>query len=232
MREVLFGRGLCVVLITAAAGCAKAPASQRYEFLLRVESDPGRPLAGAVVRRGDKVIGTSKADGLLKLRADGSEGRVVNVVVECPAGFASPKSPVSVHLRRSSDKSRLPEYSVSCPPTSRAIVVAVRAERGPHLPVRYLGQELARTDENGAAHVLLHAAPHEEVQLSLDTSDNPRLRPQHPTVRFRTGSTDDVVVFDHEFSEAAQPRPAARRRSAQSSKAAAAARGPVRIVAR
>ncbi len=41
--------------------------------------------------------------------------------------------------------------------------------------------------------------PEETVELSLDTSSNPRLRPHDPSARFRVGQADDLVVLDENF---------------------------------
>ena len=66
-------------------------------------------------------------------------------------------------LRRLAEPSKVPAYQATCPPTTRAIVVAVAAENGAGLPVLYLGREVARTDASGAASVLLHAVPGEPI---------------------------------------------------------------------
>jgi len=185
------------------------PASHRYEFVIRVHSDPGRPLAKAFVRSGTRAMGPSQENGAILLGTHGVEGERIQLLVECPEGYVAPEAPLTVQLRKSSDGKR-PEYPVSCPPTHRTLVIAVRAANGPHLPVRYLGQELTKTDGKGAAHVLIKAAPSEELQLVLDTAGRPELRPQNPSVRFQASQQDDIFVFDHEFVVDEKPRRAAR----------------------
>ena len=59
----------------------------------------------------------------------------------------------------------------------RRVVVAVRAENGPNLPVTYLGRAVGRTDASGAAHVLLAMHPGDQFSLGLDTSGNKRIPP-------------------------------------------------------
>ena len=119
--------------------------------------------------------------------------------------------------------SSVPEYDVACPPLLREVVVAVRTENGPNLPVMYLGREITRTDESGAAHVLLSVAPSEPVEIVLDTNSlaGQRLHPKNPALSFVVPPHDDVVLFDQRFTVDADPKP----------RAAAALRpqGPIRI---
>jgi hypothetical protein len=89
-------------------------------------------------------------------------------------------------------------------------VVAVRAVRGPDLPLYYLGREIARTDRHGAAHALLMAAPGDTLSLTLDTSapQHAQLMPQRPELRLTMPEHDDLVVFDQAFTlPKPKPRP-------------------------
>jgi hypothetical protein len=110
-------------------------------------------------------------------------------------------------LKRLTDTSKTPEYAVSCPPKNRSIVVAVRAEGGPNLPVLYLGREVARTDASGSAHVLLKLEPGEQFSLTLNTGDDKLVRPQSPVASFAVGNRDDVMLFDQRFE---RPKPVFR----------------------
>jgi hypothetical protein len=190
---------LGVASLVAGCNLGGGPPRTDYGLSIRVESDPGRPLAGALVRLSDKVVGTSDATGFVKTSARGAEGDVLSFQVACPDGYQSPSRPLSVVLRRLSEQDRSPEYVVQCRPTERTLVVAVRADHGPNLPVMYLGREVARTDRSGAAHVSLRSPPEETVELALDTTESPRLRPHNPTARFRVGQADDLVVLDETF---------------------------------
>jgi hypothetical protein len=211
---------LGVLAVALGAGCGHGPAKQRYEFVIRIQSDPGRPLSGATLYRGREKLGPSDARGAMTLAARGSEGETLAFEVRCPAGYRSPSKPLAIVLRRSSERNRRPEYVVSCPPLKRRLIVAVRAENGPNLPVRHLGREIGRTDASGAAHVLLEAEAEDSLELTLDTSEHSNLKPSNPSARFAVGARDDVVAFNQKF-ESSKPKGSVVARRVQ--------RGPRRI---
>lgn len=210
-----------LVLLLASA-CAREKPAHRYEFIVRVESDPGQLLPGAVISHAGSRVGSSSAQGIVKLSARGKEGETMSFQVQCPAGYKSPVRPLSVVLRKVSDQDRRPEYTVECLPTTRNVVIAVRATNGPDLPVRHLGREVARTDKAGAAHVLLKAVPEDALELTLDTSQNPDLSPKSPVARFQTGQQDEIFVFNQAFTSK-KPKIVARRRKKASDP------GPIRL---
>jgi len=204
---------LCPILAFALAGCDPPPLARDYEVALEVFGDPGRPLADAQISEGPQPIGRSGSDGKVHLLLHGSEGRAVALHVRCPDGYRSPSEPISIVLRGISEADVLPEWQVHCEPLVRTLVIAVRAEHGPNLPVSILGREVARTDALGAAHVLVRRAPEETVELTLDTSASPALRPQNPSARFEVPAHDDVVAFTQSFES--RPERAARRRTSR-----------------
>lgn len=217
-------RYVMVALALGPLGCKalEPPPPPPQVIAVRVESDPGRPLAGVdLVYNGQKVAQTDTS-GVGKLRLGGRDGELFDITVKCPQGYASPERPVQVMLRRLADSSKSPEYSASCPPSTRSVVVAVRADGAPNLPVTYLGREVARTDESGAAHVLLKLQPGEQFDLTLDTRDKGTdLRPQNPAQSFTVGPRDDVFTFDQKFERVAAVQPRYR--------GPVRAKGPTRI---
>jgi len=194
-------RRLALALPLALAACSAlepvAPPPQ--EIVVRVTGDPGQPLKGATVQFSGKKVAESGADGAAQLKLNGKDGDVYDLTVTCPEGFLSPSKPLAVMLRRLADPTKKPEYDVSCPPTTRTVVVAVRADNGPNLPVLYLGREVARTDGAGAAHVMFKLKADEAFNLVLGTEGNDRLRPQNPTASFIVRDRDDVYTFDQKF---------------------------------
>lgn len=211
---------LALFAFLSCSGCGSSEHTRHdYPFLVRVESDPGRPLPGVLLSRAGKPLGASDAAGTIRLNARGREGETLAFEIRCPAGHRQTNEPLSVVLRTRTEQSKIPEYLLRCPPLKRTLVVAVRAEHGPNLPVVYLGKELARTDRLGAAHVLLEAEPEDSLELTLDTSAQPELRPSNPSARFVIGGRDDVLSFTQTFQ--VTPKAPARRGRAP--------RGPIRI---
>ncbi|MBK7582488.1 MAG: hypothetical protein IPI67_20090 [Myxococcales bacterium] len=184
-------------------GCdlLKPPPPKPFEARVKVFGEPGQPLKGAEVWYKQKKIGVTDDAGVVNFRLKGAEGEVYDLTLKCPTGFQSPPKPVSVTLRKTADPSQRPEYQVDCPKATRSVVVAVRADSGPNLPVMYLGREVARTDVSGAAHVYLDMPPNQMFQLLLSTdADTAKdLRPQNPAATFEVKHSDDVFVFDQKF---------------------------------
>jgi len=192
---------VCVLACWAGCKALDPPPPPAQRVVVRVESDPGRPLADVVVSFSGKKIGVTDEDGVAEIQLAGTEGEMFQVIVNCPKGFESPTSPIRIVYRRLAESSKKPQYDVRCPPKTRTVVVAVRAEGGPNLPVTLLGREVARTDSSGAAHVVLTLEPGEQFALRLDTSDEKfkSLKPQNPEASFGVGHQDDIFTFDQKF---------------------------------
>jgi len=154
------------------------------------------------------VVGASDAQGRVALRLKGSPGDQLSLNATCPEGHRGQREPLMVVLRALTEKSRLPEYHLLCPPLTRSLVIAVRASNGPNLPLRHLGKEIARTDASGAAHALLKVTPGDTVIVKLDTSasEHQKLMPQNPELKLLVPERDELVLFDQAFSK---PKPAA-----------------------
>jgi hypothetical protein len=184
--------------------CTVAPPSS-YRVAVRVESDPGVALAGASVISADKTLGRTDLQGLSHVTLRGPPGARVALEVRCPEGHRQPREVISVILRE--PNAPAPEYAVACPPSLRSLVVSVRAQNGPGVPLRRLGKELARTDEQGAANALLKVAPGEDLTFMLDTSEQAALRPKSPTFKITMPDHDEVTLFDQPFTIERAPAP-------------------------
>jgi hypothetical protein len=81
------------------------------------------------------------------------------------------------------------------------VVVALRAENGPNLPVLQLGRPIARTDANGVAHFVIRVKPSEQIMLTLSTADKgtEALRPQNPSLQFVAKDQDEFVLLEQKF---------------------------------
>jgi hypothetical protein len=203
-------RAFAVLLLAACGlGCQGLDTKSQppFEIMVKVESDPGRPLAGAVLVVNGRERGTTQADGRARLSFVGNDGDTFDLWVRCPEGYASPTKPVPASLRRIADPAKLPQYDATCPPSQRSIVVAIRADNGANLPVMHLNKEVARTDASGAAHFFLPAKPGDSFELMINTSErgNEKLRPQNPTAPFVVRAQDDVFLFDQRFTREKEP---------------------------
>ena len=197
-----------LVLALGAGACARELPPPTYDCLVRVSSDPGLALAAVPVLRNGQSVGVTDQNGSLRLRLSGVEGETVTLAIQCPAGHRQSAEGVAVILKSVADATHVPEYSFACPPELRRIVVAIRAEQGPNLPVLYLGRELARTDVSGTAHVLLEQAPDSQFELTLGTSEDgaKKLRPQNPSMKFYVRDQDDVVSMVQPFVTEGPPK--------------------------
>lgn len=196
-----------IALALALAGCKAedAPGPRPFQIFVRVEADPGQKVTGAQVLQDQTVIGVTGADGRALLTLEGAEGQAMDVSVRCPAASSSPARPTTIRLVRFADRTKIPEYAVACRPALRHVVIAVKADNGPNLPVVYLNRTITRTDASGAAHFVLEVAPGTLFQVTLDTSENARLRPANPSRPFTVPAHDEILVFDQRF-EVDRPR--------------------------
>jgi hypothetical protein len=169
-----------------------------FEILVKVSSDPGRPLPGAVIMKGGKEGPSTGPDGKVSVKIGGQEGESVDLMVKCPADYISPVHPISVLLRRNTG-TKLAEYEANCPPAVRHMVVAVRADNGANLPVKILGHTVGYTDANGAFTYAIPLRPGDGVEMMIDTSSNPLISPKNPSALLTMKPYDDVVTFDQKF---------------------------------
>ena len=195
---------LMVGALGAFSGCdlTKDPPLPPYEVVIHVESDPGVPLPGAIVSKSGKDIAKTGPDGRATITMAGNDGETSDFNVSCPVDFTSPVKPISVTIRRLAGGNAKPEYTTNCTPNVRKVVVAVRADGGPNLPITYLGKPVGKTDSAGAAHLLLAMKPGDQFQLGLDTTAPglERMRPESPAKVFVVKDADDIQVFDIKFT--------------------------------
>lgn len=196
---------LLLAILSTGCGVFSAPPQPVFRAIVRVEGDPGQPIAGARLAFKAKDVGVTDGTGHVELALKGRDGQVFDLTVTCPNGYRSPTKPVPVTLRKLAATKSLPQFHVQCPPQLRTVVVAVRAVNGPNLPIVFLGRERTRTDQSGAAHLVLQVPPNQSVQLQLDTSGDKNLMPKSPTTSFEVSDKDEVVVVEQTF-EVERPR--------------------------
>lgn len=199
--------GASLFILAACGNRFDSAPAPTFPIVIRVDSDPGIPLSGATVLRKDQVIGQTGPDGRLAITFQGTEGDVLEVHVHCPAAYQTPAAAILVPLRQLSD-SKPPEYSAKCPPNLRKVVVVIRAENGPYLPVMHLNQVIGRTDGSGTATFLANVAPNESLEFTLQTSADAAFKrhsPIDPKVQYLVQPSDEVVVLNQIFSVAKAP---------------------------
>ncbi len=178
-----------------------------YEFLVRVESDPGEAMANVPLAQGGRKVGTTGENGLARLRIVGREGERATLRATCPQTHVAPTEASVIVLRTYVGKS-VPEVSIRCPPRARQLAVVVRAKNGANLDLVHRGKTIGHTDGEGVTHLLLEGFPGRAFEVSLDTSNRQDLRPQNPGTRFVLASRDEALLFDPEFEIA--PKKVAR----------------------
>lgn len=200
-------------LALSVVGCEPTATTATFAVNIRAESDPGKAVAEVEIKHGGKVLGRTDQQGLLRLSLQGRPGEAYQLDVKCPDGHASPHKPIAVVLRPLAS-AQVPTYQAECRPLVRSLVVAVKAENGPNIPLMYQGREIARTDTEGAAHALLRVPPEQHVTLVLDTSspEHVALRPHSPELNLTMPGRDEMVVFEHKFAVKSAPRKKVRRK--------------------
>ena len=184
-----------------------------------------RPVASAVVSVNGEARGTTDRFGRIRTNLMGPEGRVVRVGVQCPpvlvAEGGTSRDLVVRVLRFVAKSGPVPLHAhFRCVSPTRKSVLLVRADGQSDLPVRALGQQVAITDENGIAAVILKGVPGDEVEVLLDTSAHPHLRPAMPARRLVLPAERRIFVFDQAFEMKRGKRKSRNRRTV---------RGPRRI---
>jgi hypothetical protein len=201
MGKLTIMRALALAAPSFAACAPAVPAVHAQEAVIRVESDPGTPVAGAKVTFDGRTLAETSNEGRARRRMTGHDGDVFHIAVGCPEGF-EPASELAfdVLVRHGLDAGRAPEFVGRCARAERRAIVVVRATNGPNLPVLYLGREVARTDASGAATLGLDVHPGDDVELTLDTRGAKKPHPQNPALSFKAPERNDLVMLDQKFT--------------------------------
>lgn len=211
VRLLLASLPLCACI---SATDEVAPPAHALDFPLSItaRSEGQSPVQGAQISLGKQLLGTTDATGNAHLTLHGPEGDTQALTVKCPAAYASPERPLQVGLRQIGNGSTRARFEVECFTLVHAVVVGIRAENGPRLPILHLKNVVGQTDDQGVAHILLHASANEQIALTLDTSKSPSLLPQNPTLDFATRDSDEFWLVSQKFTvKQAPPRHVAPR---------------------
>jgi hypothetical protein len=166
------------------------------ELEVAVRDDMGAPLSGVPVSLDGVQVATSDTQGQARALVLGSAAGRVHVSAECPASYR-PAPPRSLPL---SAEARVLALKIVCSPRERTLAVVVRAPGSEGAVVRADGEPLGRIDSEGVLHALIARPAESTLRLTIDTSEHPRLLPQHPVREVLVADRDDIVVFDQTFT--------------------------------
>ncbi len=197
-----------------ACGGTQGPTTSSFAVTFTAEADQGVPLDGVVIAANGSAVGTSDEDGLVQTMIRGPEGTEIQIHYECPEGYRPTEESKTLRLHHFQSLDPTVQAGlhmrVNCIPEQRRAVFVIRTGQ-PNLPILLDGQVVARTNELGVAHVVREATPNTSFRLKVDTSGNPRLRPQEPGMQFVLAAHDEVFAWDQHF-EVERPRRRVRRR--------------------
>jgi hypothetical protein len=205
MRSIVAVMALVAGIRSIELGsCSEAPrAPQTHVVGIRAVTGDGEPLPGVRVAMAGREVGSTAASGDVRLTVLGIAGQRVQLQATCPPGFDGPREPATFLLVRSTPlpPSAAPRtaLSLTCDARQRTLAIAIQTGQ-PSLPIRMRGEELARTNQAGTAHVLLTVDSGSDVELTLDTAQRSDLRPSSPSRVFAVGSRDDFVVWNQPFA--------------------------------
>ncbi|MEM9189038.1 MAG: hypothetical protein AAGF12_07670 [Myxococcota bacterium] len=210
----------CVWVWLLVGGCQPVATTQAFPVTVLATEDGERPLGGVAVESidgtGTQVIAESDATGIVRVVLRGEAGSAVPLSAYCPDGYRLVEPPRRVILRELTtlaDTESVPlQVNVRCAPLLRPAVIVVRAGGKAGLPVLLDGEEAARTNDAGVAHIALRAPPGERLVVSLDTSSHPELRPQNPSAAVRIPDRPEILLYDQTFEEPPPRRTRRRRR--------------------
>ena len=207
-----------ILALIPVVGCQEPETmTPRHAVTITVESTPGIPLQGVEFDVNGTIIGTSDQHGLIHTMLEGREGTTIDIHHTCPEGSASESDTKSLALISfqsvdpSSNAAGL-QMTVRCTPNERPVAFVVNADGFADLPVLIDGDEVARTDESGLAHILMESLPNRNFQVQVATADFERLRPENPQRVFTLGAEPEVFVYTPGFTQLPEPRVRRRRR--------------------
>lgn len=208
---------LLALACSATLGCSAPPREAEQPVEVRVTDFAGQPVEGATLVAGARTVSTTAADGVAKLMLPGRDGDLFSLGVHCPEGYVAPTEPLVI--RWLAVDSGLASHLTRCRQLRHRLVVLVRVDGGPGLPIVRLGRVVGTTDKAGATSLMFDLAIDERLELVLSTESlaKEKVTPRDPSAVFELHDADEIKLFDVKL---ARPKP-------QPKRAVGARRGPV-----
>lgn len=197
---------LSLLVLAATTSCAKRVQPPLQTFEVRVHDYAGAPIDGASLLAGTRVVARTSATGLASLSFTGREGDLLAIDVRCPAGYAPPAEPLLIQWL-AVDGGGVASHLARCRKLRHRLLVAVRAEGGPNLPILRLGRTVGTTDASGAATLMFDLDVDERVELTLSTESlaKEKVTPRDPTAVLDVQDADAVKLFDIKLTRPKAP---------------------------
>lgn len=229
MNRLIQQAGLWTIL--ALASCqAEAPKRNSHALKFYGEDDRGDPVSGIHIALGQAELGLTGASGELRTQIRASHGQKYPVRARCPKEYEPAQVPADLVFRETREIAGQPSsvsVRILCSRSLRVAALLVHATGVEGLPISIDGVVEGHTGLGGFEHLRIDAAPGTKVDVALDTSSMPELRPSNPSRILSIGATDSLLIFDQEFHKDKPVRK--RRRRAKKRPEAQAKRRPVRI---
>ena len=181
------------------------PASTERTIELRAASGSGEPISGLRAWLDGAQIGQTQSDGIIRAALRGRPRQRMRLSWACPAAYEPPTGERDLVLDPGpSDGGEPPALKLEARCTAleidAALVVRARGAPAEGIPIRVRNEVVARTDEDGVAHLVLRARRGGALTVTLDTSGYPRLVPESPVETFQLGDDDAILLLDRALS--------------------------------
>lgn len=195
---------LAAVVLVGCGGSANAT-KKRFSVVLMSSSDDGSPVVNTKFWLGKTALGVTNDRGLLEKSLTGAEGQSATLRVTCPEGYLSPEEATLLSLKEvrkvNQEGPATINVAVTCDRRQRDVVVVVRTNGVVSLPVDIGGKFMGATSADGTAHFHLPLDRGvRSLSVSLQTANQPSLRPQSPSRVFELDGNDAVLLVEQSFT--------------------------------
>lgn len=191
------------LLTLGVQACVLEPDPEAFPVLFVATSDR-EPLAEVLVFADDRPLGKTSPDGELSTVFIGRPGDQRTIRAQCPEGHRLRDEALPLLFfqhRYSLDDATTPvalNYPLRCPPALRRGVVVVRVPMQ-GAPVLVDGEKVAVTGPHGIAYALVEGPPLAVAEVTVDTRQEPGVKPESPSKSVTLPDRDEIWVFEPQF---------------------------------